>query len=210
MPTGVEETVVVGGAYVAGAVLFAGAAWLMTPAGQRASETLGEAMAEAADNAVQNITDIFSSDDEETQTTPTTTTTTNTTTRGCDGPHRGRLQVQGYAPRVEPLPIELSWPWVRDCVPPLRPEGLAALSGLFAQTQGINFKSAGYRGPAFSKMSQYIKKSPLIGFGAHSKGWAIEPNTKKAVPNLRVKGDPIYGPPRVDLEIKVGRAFGDR
>lgn len=207
----------VAGVYVAGAALLAGAAWLMTPAGQRASETLGEAIydggAQAVDNvkdAANAVMDIFSGDDA--QSTPTSTTTTNTTTRGCDGPHRGRLQVQGFKPRVDPLPVELSWPWSRPCVPPLRPEGLSALSAvLLPQTMVISPRSAGYRGPAFSKMSQHIRNAAPLGFVApHRFGWAINPATGIAVPNQRIRAGHPSGPPRVDIEVVLGRAFGDR
>jgi len=199
----------VAGVYVAGAALLAGAAWLLTPAGQRASETLGDAIyeggAQAVDNvkdAVNSVSDIFSDDE------VVPTTTTNDTTARCDGPHRGRLQVQGYNRRVDPHLLELSWPWTRSCVPPLRLEGLAAISGvLLPATQAVSFGSAGYRGPAFAKMSQHISKAPPIGFLAgHRIGWAINHATGQAVPNQRAIG----GAPRVDLEVIQGRAFGDR
>ncbi|NSX56064.1 hypothetical protein [Parasulfitobacter algicola] len=81
----------VGGVYVGGAALLAGAVYLMTPAGQRASASLGEAIYDGGAAAVDNITDLLSSDDVETPAVPTTgaTTTTDTTTceRGCDWRH---------------------------------------------------------------------------------------------------------------------------
>lgn len=196
----------VAGVYVAGAALLAGAAWLMTPAGQRASETLGEAIYEGGATAVDNITSLFEGE-EQAPAVPQTTTTTNTTTRPCDGPHRGRLQVQGYAPRHDPHPIELSWPWTRPCIPPFKPEGLAALSAvLLPGTAAISFSSAGRRGPAFAAMSQHIQNAPPIGFMAgHRKGFGIT-STGALRPNLSA------GPnaPRVDLEVHAGRAFGIR
>jgi hypothetical protein len=189
--------------YVGGAALVAGAVWLMTPAGRQASQTLGEAMAQGAGNAVDNIRGLFGS---ETEAAPTAATETDT--RPCDGPHRGRLQVQGYNRRVDPGPIELSWPWSRPCIPPIRPEGLAALSAdLLLRTRAISFASAGHRGPAFSRMSQHISNSPAIGFMAgHTIGWGIDAATGRAVINTRA------GPnaPRVDLEVHAGRAFGVR
>ena len=201
------------GVYVAGAALLAGAAWLLTPAGQRASQSFGEAVVEGGSRAVDNvkevassISDAFSGDDAETQSRPATATDTNTTTQNCDGPHRGRLQVQGYNRRVDPGPVELSWPWERPCIPPLRPEGLAALSGLLAQTQMFSYASAGLRGPAFAAMSKHISSAPPMGFLAgHRKGWGVTPNGRLR-PNLSA------GPnaPRVDLEVHVGRALGDR
>lgn len=124
----------------------------------------------------------------------------------CDGPHRGRFQAQGYAKNVDPPGgIELSKPWNRDCVAPLRTEGLTLISALEAETAVLNFKSAGYRGKAFSKMSKYIKKSPPTGFTPlDSIGWGIDPSTGKAVRNILAGAKAV----RVDLEIKVGRAFG--
>lgn len=198
----------VAGVYVAGAALLAGAAWLMTPAGQRASQTLGEAIYDGGAAAVDNVKDVanavmdvFTGDEEEVQTTPTTTTTTNTTTRECDGPHRGRFQVQGYASRVDPYPLELSWPWNRPCRPPLRPEGFVELSALMVATQVINWRSAGLRGPAFAKMSKHLASSPPPGFYArHVIGW--NHLGQRAVGSGR-------NVPRVDLEVIQGRAFGN-
>ena len=202
----------VAGVYVAGAALLAGAAWLMTPAGQRASETLGEAIydggAQAVDNvkdAANAVMDVFTGDEEETQTTPTTTTTT----RECDGPHRGRLQVQGYVPRVDPVPIELSWPWSRPCIPPLRPEGRVEISGLLERTRAISFASAGYRRPAFIRMSQYINSAPTTGFGPHQMGFSIDV-VGNAARNRAAGVRFPRNPARVDIEVAVGRAFGDR
>lgn len=93
-------------------------------------------------------------------------------------------------------------------MPPLKAEGLTALSGdLLPRTRSINFASAGYRGPAFSKMSQHIQSAPPSGFLAgHRMGWGIHPATGAAVPNLRAGPDA----PRVDLEVHAGRAFGTR
>lgn len=109
--------------------------------------------------------------------------------------------MQGYDHRKDPLPIELSWPWERKCVPPLRAEGTAALSKLFSDTQAISYKSASLRGPAFVKMEQHINKSPSLGFLArHVVGW-------------NQLGRRAFGSgrnvPRVDLEVIKGRAFGD-
>lgn len=193
--------------YVGGAALFAGAVWLMTPAGQTASQTLGQAMAEGGANAIDNIVSLFTAEDA--PAAPVATTTTDSPTRTCDGPHRGRLQVQGYMPRIDPAPIELSWPWSRPCIPPLRPEGLGALSAyLLPATAAIAYRSAGYRGPVFAAMSQYISKSPPMGFmPANSGGWSIS-GGGVAVRNFsRGVG---RNAPRVDLDIFVGRAFGDR
>ncbi|WP_103255610.1 hypothetical protein [Tabrizicola aquatica] len=193
--------------YVGGAALVAGALWLMTPAGQRASQSLGEAMVAGSSQAVDNIRNLFA-DETEAPAVPGTQEGTRTEERRCDGPHRGRLQVQGYRPPHDPVPVELSWPWNRSCIPPLRPEGLVALSGdLLPRTRAISFTSAGHRGPAFSKMSQHIQSAPPTGFLAgHRMGWGIHPATGLAVPNLRA------GPaaPRVDLEVHAGRAFGVR
>lgn len=195
--------------YVGGAALVAGAVWLMTPAGQRASQSLGEAMVQGGSQAVDNIRNLFADDiDTQAPAVPTTQEGSRTEERGCDGPHRGRLQVQGFRPPHDTVPIELSWPWSRPCIAPLKPEGLVALSGdLLPRTRAINFASAGYRGPAFSKMSQHIQSAPPAGFLAgHRMGWGIHPATGRAVPNLRA------GPnaPRVDLEVHAGRAFGVR
>lgn len=203
----------VAGVYVAGAALFAGAAWLMTPAGQRASQSFGEAVigggAQAVDNvksAASAVADVFTSDDADTQAVPVGSTTTDTTTRPCDGPHRGRLQVQGYSPRVDPAPLELSWPWARTCVPPLKPEGLAALPILLVQTVEASYASAGLRGPAFAAMSRHIVSAPPMGFLAgHRKGWGVTPNGRLR-PNLSAGRNA----PRVDLEVQAGRAFGVR
>lgn len=192
------------GVYVAGAALVAGAAWLMTPQGQRASQTLGEAMYDGGAQAVNNIKDLFRGDEDE-QSTPTTTTTTNTTTRQCDGPHRGRLQSQGYR-RPDPGRVELSRPWNRPCLPPLRAEGRSMISALLNDTKSFSFVSAGLRAGAFAAMSRHIGSAPPMGFMAgHRMGWGIAPNGALR-PNL------IAGPdaPRVDLEVHVGRAFGDR
>lgn len=189
----------VAGVYVAGAALLAGAAWLLSPPGRHASETLGEAIYEGGANAVQNIKDIFTSEEEEAQ------TTTNTTTRGCDGPHGGRLQVQGYAPRTDPYSLELSWPWNRECTPPLRPEGLGAVSGLLVQTQAISYRSVGRRGKAFSAMSKHISKAPSLGFeSGHRIGFGVTPDG-----DLRINQKAGRNAPRVDLEVHRGRAFGD-
>ena len=199
----------VAGVYVAGAALLAGAAYFMTPAGQRASQSLGEAMVDGGSQAVHNIRNLFAADtDTRSPAVPVTAEGTRTEERRCDGPHRGRLQVQGFRPPHDVRPIELSWPWARTCTPPLKPEGLTALSAdLLLSTRLINYASAGHRGPAFSKMSQHIQSAPPAGFLAgHRMGWGIHSATGSAVPNLRA------GPnaPRVDLEVHAGRAFGVR
>lgn len=201
------------GVYVAGAALLAGAAWLMTPAGQRASQSFGEAVVQGGSQAVENvkdaaaaISDVFSGDKDDAQATPRVATDTNTTSRNCDGPHRGRLQVQGYSPRVDPAPIELSWPWSRPCIPPLKSEGHTAISALLMQTRAVSFESAGLRGPAFSAMSRHITSAPPIGFMAgHRRGWGVTPTG-------RLRRNLSAGPnaPRVDLEVHAGRAFGVR
>lgn len=56
----------VAGVYVAGAALLAGAAFLMTPAGQSASQSLAEAMVDGGAQAVDNIRNLFA-DETETQ-----------------------------------------------------------------------------------------------------------------------------------------------
>jgi hypothetical protein len=196
------------GVYIAGAALLAGAAYLMTPAGQRTTASLGEAVADGAGSAIDSIVNLFSGKKTEEQSESVPVAGTTTTTRPCDGPHGGRIQVQGYVPRIDPHPLELSWPWNRECVPPLRPEGLSAVSGvLLPQVAAISYESAGYRGQAFSKMSKHIRDSPSEGFLAgHRVGWGIHPATRQAVRNLRAGPDA----PRVDLEVHRGRAFGVR
>ena len=196
------------GVYIAGAALLAGAAYLMTPAGQRTTASLGEAVADGAGSAIDSIVNLFSGKKTEEQSESVPVAGTTTTTRPCDGPHRGRLQVQGYAPRIDPHPLELSWPWNRDCIPPLRPEGLSALSAnLLPQTAAISYESAGYRGPAFSRMSQYIESSPPIGFTPmQSGGWSIDARGQ-AVRNF--KRGVSRNAPRIDMEVHAGRAFGD-
>ncbi|WP_417842458.1 hypothetical protein [Thalassospira sp.] len=200
----------VAGVYIVGAALLAGAAWLSTPAGRRASQTLGEAMYEGGAAAVDEVKDVgraamdvFTDEKDDTKAIPQTNT--NDVTQRCDGPHRGRLQVQGYAPRVDSYPIELSWPWMRECIPPLRPEGLEAVSNLFLETQSVNYRSAGLRGKAFSAMSKHISSVSSDGFRAgYRKGFGITPEGKLR-PNI-VAGK---NAPRVDLEVHAGRAFGD-
>lgn len=199
------------GVYVAGAALLAGAAWLMTPAGQRASQSFGEAVVQGGAEAVDTVREAASAvadalSGAEDEAVPNVGTDTSTTSQNCDGPHRGRLQVQGYNPRVDSAPIELSWPWDRPCYPPLKPEGHTALSGLLVQTQAVSFRSAGLRGPAFAAMSRHITSAPPMGFLAgHRRGWGVTPNGRLR-PNLSA------GPnaPRVDLEVHAGRAFGVR
>lgn len=191
--------------YIAGAAVVAGALYLMTPPGQRAAQSLGEAVYDGGASAAESIASLFSSDEEESRST--SVATSNTTTRGCDGPHRGRLQVQGYDPLVDPFDFSSasgpSWGWNEPCIPPLRVTGLAQLStNLLVQTQNIRFESAGLRGAAFAKMSQHISNAPFMGFYAeHKIGW-------------NHRGERALGSgrnvPRVDLEVKKGRAFGDR
>ena len=189
--------------YVGGAALVAGAVWLMTPAGQRASESLAGAMADGASNAWDNVTSLFGSD-EETQTAPTTGTATDAQTRRCDGPHRGRFQAQGYRPSQEPRRVETSVPWNRPCVPPLNPEGRQMVSQLLVQTQAISYTGAGLRGPAFSRMSQHVVSALPSGFFAgHRAGWGIT-SAGRVVRNTQAGPDA----PRVDLEVHTGRAFG--
>lgn len=198
----------VAGVYIAGAGLLAGAAYLLTPAGQRASASLGEAIYDGGAAAVDDIRDLFTSDeDEQAGAGATPTTTTSDVVERCDGPHRGRLQVQGYAPRVDPFDFTSaqgpSWGWNEPCYPPLRAMGLAQLStNLLVQTRNIRFESAGLRGPAFAKMSQHISNAPATGFYArHVIGW--NHLGQRAVGSGR-------NVPRVDLEVIQGRAFGDR
>lgn len=192
--------------FVGGAAVRAGWIWLRTPVGQRTAATLGGAMAAGATDAVGTIRDYFSDDDTAAPAVPQTDT--GTQQRQCDGPHNGRLQVQGYRHRVDPFPIELSWPWNRPCTPPLRPEGLGALSGiLLPETMAIRRESAFLRGPAFASMSRFISNSSPLGFTpADSGGWSIT-STGTVVRN-RSRG---AGPnaPRVDIDIFAGRAFGD-
>lgn len=162
--------------------------------------------AQAAAGAISDgLASVFQGDDTRAGAVPMATT--NTATRTCDGPHRGRLQVQGYEPTIDPFDFTSargpSWPWTRPCFPLLRAEGLTALSlTLLNATREIRFASAGLRGPAFAKMSQHIVNAPAIGHGArHTIGW-------------NHLGQRAYGSgrnvPRVDLEVIQGRAFGER
>lgn len=194
--------------YIGGAALFAGAVYLATPQGQRAAESLGEAMGQGASNAWDNLASLFRADDQEkSETVPTTGTAKDTTTRECDGPHRGRFQAQGYNGRIDPSPLEISAPWARSCTPPLKPEGLHLLSNvLLMQVRMFNYASAGLRAPAFSRMSQHVRSAPAIGFVAgHRRGFGITPQGQ-------VRPNTAAGPnaPRVDLEVITGRAFGAR
>ena len=162
--------------------------------------------AQAAGAAIQDgISGLFTRHDEQTQTRATTTTTTNTTTRECDGPHRGRLQSQGYR-RPDPGRVELSQAWSRPCIPPLRAEGRAMISALLNDTRQFSFVSAGIRARAFARMSRHINSAPPTGFVAgHRIGWGITPHGA-LVRNI----DAGLNAPRVDLEVWAGRAFGDR
>lgn len=193
------------GVYVAGAGLVAGAVYLMTPAGQRMSESLGDAVIQGGSNAVDNIRNLISSDDDAAPTTaPTTATDTDTGTRRCDGPHGGRFQAQGYRSSAEPRPVELSQPWNFPCQAPLRAVGLGLISALFAQTATYSYRGAGLRGGCFAKMSQHVTSAPPSGFLAgHRAGWGVTV-TGAVVRSLSA------GPnaPRVDLEVHRGRAFG--
>ncbi|GGE22648.1 hypothetical protein GCM10011360_08910 [Primorskyibacter flagellatus] len=194
--------------YVAGAGLVAGAVWLMTPAGQRASQSLGEAIVDGGATAVDNIRNLIQGEEEDTappQAIPQTQADTDTATRRCDGPHRGRFQAQGYRPSQEPRPVETSVPWVRDCFAPQRAEGRGMVSLLLVQTQAISRQGAGLRGACFSRMSQHVNSAPPSGFTAgHRAGWGINPAGQ-------VRRNTAAGPnaPRVDLEVQAGRAFGD-
>lgn len=174
------------------------------------SSTEYQQNAQATGAAIEDgITSLFSGNDVDEQAPPIAQTQTNTTTRACDGPHGGRLQVQGYRPRVDPHPIEISWPWNRPCIPPLRPEGLSVLSAvLLPATMAIKRSSAGHRGPAFAAMSRFISRSSPWGFTpADSDGWSIN-EVGRAVRN-RTRGV-SRNAPRVDMEIHRGRAFGDQ
>lgn len=192
--------------YVGGAALVAGAIWLMTPAGQRATQTLGEAMVEGGSQAVDNIRNLFA-DETETQApaVPRAEDGTRTEERRCDGPHRGRFQAQGYRPSQEPRRVETSESWFEPCHAPLRAVGLVKVSALLIKTQAISFEGAGLRGPCFSRMSQHVKSAPPSGFPAgHTAGWGITPAGQ-------VRRNTAAGrdAPRVDLEVTAGRAFGD-
>lgn len=134
--------------------------------------------------------------------------TTNEATRNCDGPHRGRLQVQGNARNIDPPDgIEISWPWNRPCVPPLRPEGLLEISALLERTREISPESAGWRGGAFAKMSRFISGSGPSGLRpSDSGGWSITEDGKTV--RNRTRGV-LRNAARVDIEILAGRAFGD-
>lgn len=197
----------VAGVYIVGAALVGGAVYLMTPQGRRTSESLGEAIIDGGSAAVDNIADLFSSDEEESGQATTTTTTTSDVVERCDGPHRGRLQVQGYDERIDPFDFTSnrgpSWAWNEPCYPPLRSMGLAQLStNLLVQTRNIRFEFAGLRAAAFTKMSQHITKAPPTGFYArHVIGW--NHLGQRALGSGR-------NVPRVDLEVIQGRAFGDR
>jgi len=199
----------VAGVCVARAALLAGAASLMTPAGQRASQSLGEAMGDGGSQAVDNIRNLFSTRTEtNAPAVPIAQDGTRSEERRCDGPHRGRLQVQGFRKPPDPIEIELSWPAFRPCYFPLKPKGLTALSAdLLARTRLISYQSAGYRGPAFAKMSRHIKTAPPGGFGAgQMEGWGIDPDAGHAVKNTRAG----HKAPRVDIEVFSLRAFGVR
>lgn len=195
-------------AYVGGAALLAGAIYLATPQGRRNSQSLGEAMGQGASNAWDNVTGLFGSDDDtRVAPVPGTGAQTDTMTQPCDGPHRGRFQAQGYNRRVDPSPLEVSAPWTRNCIPPLKPEGFHLLSNvLLVQVRMFNYASAGLRGPAFAQMSQHVRSAPAIGFVAgHRRGYGITPQGQ-------VRPNTAAGPnaPRVDLEVITGRAFGVR
>ena len=87
-------------------------------------------------------------------------------------------------------------------MPPLKPEGLAAISKLLADTSELSYRSAGLLGKAFSKASQYIAKAPATGYYAVQKiGW--NHRGERAVGSGR-------NVPRVDVEVIQGRAFGVR
>lgn len=194
------------GVYVAGAALFAGAVWIMTPAGRRASETMAEAMVDGGTQAVDNIRNLFADDtDTQAPAVPAAQQGSRSEERRCDGPHRGRFQAQGHRPSQEPHRIEESVPWTRNCQAPLRAEGRVMVSALLALTQASSFQGAGLRGPCFARMSQHVNSAPPGGFGAgHRAGWGITPSGQ-------VRRNTSAGPdaPRVDLEVHAGRAFGD-
>lgn len=206
----------VAGAYVGVAALSAGIAYLATPQGQRGAQSIGGAIYDGGVEAVEDVksvanaaVDLLTQRQEDARSgSPTATATdtaTNTTRRACDGPHRGRLQVQGYNRRVDPHPLELSWPWTRTCSSPLRQEGLGAVSTLLVQTRAVAYRSAGWRGAAFSAMSKHIRAAPGTGFRAgHRKGFGVTPNGR-----LRPALSAGRNAPRLDLEVHAGRAFGD-
>ena len=154
----------------------------------------GAAAVDNVKDAANAVMDVFSSEEDDARTGPVAAT--NDTTRRCDGPHRGRLQVQGYAPRIDPFDFSSSagpsWGWYEPCQSPLRAMGLAQLStNLLLQTRNINFASAGLRGAAFAKMSQHISSAPSNGFYArHVIGW--NHNGQRALGSGR-------NVPRVDL-----------
>ena len=192
--------------YVGGAALVAGAVWLMTPAGQRASQTLGEAMVAGGSQAVDNIRSLFA-DETETQApaVPGTQEGSRTEERRCDGPHRGRFQAQGFRSSQEPRRVETSESWSEPCYPPLRAAGMVKVSALLLKTQAISFQGAGLRGPCFSRMSQHVKSAPARGFSAgYTIGWGIT-----ASGQVRRNTAAGRDAPRVDLEVTAGRAFGD-
>lgn len=192
--------------HVGGAALVAGAIWLMTPAGQRATQILGEAMVEGGSQAVDNIRNPFA-DETETQASavPTPQDGTRTEERRCDGPHRGRFQAQGYRASQESRRVETSEAWSEPCHEPLRPVGLVKVSALLIKTQAISFQGTGLRGPCFSRMSQHVRSSPASGFGAvYTIGWGI--NEAGQVRRNTAAGRDA---PRIDLEVTAGRAFGD-
>lgn len=198
----------VGGVYIIGGGVVGEAIWLMTPEGQRAGQSFSEAVAGGTSSAYDQVSSLFRSKDEENEDTRTVPTT-NDAVKRCDGMHRGRLQVQGYR-RPEPVDFDalvpmVSWAWDRPCPPP-RAEGLAQLSSnLLIQTQNISQVGAGIRAGCFVKMSKHIKSSPSIGFVApHSIGWGVTPSGM----TVRNRSAGQAGP-RVDLEVHLGRAFGD-
>lgn len=198
----------VGGIYIIGGGIVGGAIWLMTPEGQRAGQSFSEAVVDGTSSAYDQVSSLFRSKDEENEDTRAVPAT-NDAVKRCDGIHRGRLQVQGYR-RPEPVDFDalvpmVSWAWDRPC-PPLRAEGLAQLSSnLLIQTQNISQVGAGIRAGCFVKMSKHISSAPASGILAfHSVGWGVNPIGQVVKNN-------VAGPraPRVDLEIHLGRAFGD-
>lgn len=195
--------------YVAGAGLVAGAVWLMTPAGQRASQSLGEAIVDGGATAVDNIRTLIQGEEEDTappQAIPQAQADTDTATRKCDGPHRGRFQAQGYRPRQEPRPVETSVPWNEECFSPGKAVGRGMVSLLMVQTRAISYEAAGLRAKAFSRASRHVGNAPASGFTAgHKMSWNITESGQVRVGNMTGGRNA----PRVDLEVKAGRAFGD-
>ena len=95
-------------------------------------------------------------------------------------PHRGRIQAQGGG-------TERSVSWAQD-KPPTTEDGLRLVTDLIAKLTAAEFNE---RAPAFEKAREFITRAGEHGGvdAVISKSWAVR------------------GAIRVDLEVKVGKAF---